>query len=533
MTNWSDELQMSLTKDLSKSLHLPAASALMNKLCSKLVESEHPDASTRAITKFTLSNDKCSKWCDVLPELIFLDEMRGEFKRECERFFTPIFDDWSHNRTFQRGYAGPGASIGCGGRTDFISKFFDRPLSSSHPWLLERFKSAVSNFPEWTYAERQRFLRCGDLTVEGSRLSTVAKNVNVRRCICTEPSVDMWYQLGLGDMISSRLKESFGIDLRYEQYHNRRLASIGSRTGRFSTIDLESASDSISLRMLEALLPKCFVGLLKLYRSPKTQILGNWVDMHMVSSMGNGFTFPLMTAILAIALRCSYSFRGFREKDAAVGRNFGVFGDDIVIEADAFNFYISFVKYLGFSVNEQKSYNEGLFRESCGGDYYNGDMIRPIYIKSLRTPQDRYNAINRLIYWSSVHRIPLYHTVDALLRGLPKRRVPLWSPVTSGIRVGISLMPSRGRYSAWEVSPKRVVPSVSNEACYIGFIAGTLRDGVVTLRDPQGIPPRYTLRRRSAPHTWGGTPSDVGVLDTATYHRWITCVEDHLWKVFF
>ena len=73
----------------------------------------------------------------------------------------------------------------------------------------------------------------------------------------------------------------------------------------------------------------------------------------MVSSMGNGFTFELMSLILLGVTRF-YS------------ANSSVFGDDIIVPLDVAPEVVEAITGLGFLVNKRKSFFDGITRESCG-----------------------------------------------------------------------------------------------------------------------------------------------------------------------
>jgi hypothetical protein len=134
----------------------------------------------------------------------------------------------------------------------------------------------------------------------------------------------------------------------------------------------------------------------------------------MISTMGNGFTFPLMTTILSSAVRAVYREMGILIKDnplawnhdAVVPGNWAVFGDDIIVCREAYDMLVTFLHELGFRVNLTKSFNSGLFRESCGHDYLGGHDVRGVYLKRMTSRQDIAVAVNLLNDWSFRTSIP-------------------------------------------------------------------------------------------------------------------------------
>jgi len=160
--------------------------------------------------------------------------------------------------------------------------------------------------------------------------------------------------------------------------------------------------------------------------------------------MGNGFTFPLETAIFASAVKAVYQLKGITPRlgDART-QNAAVFGDDIVVRKDCYDATIALLQRLGFSVNVTKSFNDGTFRESCGYDYYDGVNVRPVFVESLETPQDVYSAFNRLSRWSAENRIPLVHSL-LYLRGLASFNViPFGESDDSGFKVPYKVFRSK------------------------------------------------------------------------------------------
>jgi len=214
--------------------------------------------------------------------------------------------------------------------------------------------------------------------VRGNRFTTVPKDARKDRGIAIEPSLNVFYQLGAGGAIRRRLKRA-GIDLDYGQDAHRLLAQRASREGSFATIDLSNASDTVSYNLVKLFLPKDWFDLLDTLRSPFTWVNGKgWVHLQKFSSMGNGFTFELETLIfLAISEEaCRLSNVEYR-----TGSSLLVYGDDIILPGKAGQLALALLRTFGFSPNVSKTYLQGAFRESCGGDYFNGTAVRPHYLK--------------------------------------------------------------------------------------------------------------------------------------------------------
>lgn len=218
--------------------------------------------------------------------------------------------------------------------------------------------------------------------VKGNRVTTVPKNAKTDRVIAIEPQMNLWIQKGIGAMIRKRLRRT-GIDLDTQE-NNQKLALEGSQTGELATVDLSSASDTISLRLVEELLPDDWFSAIEQARSP-VGILpdGTEVRYQKVSSMGNGFTFELETLIFWGLCAAVIELHGLRE------RRLLVYGDDIVISTEGYEPLHKLLTFCGFTVNPKKSFASGPFRESCGKHYFSGHDVTPFYIREDIVSTDR------------------------------------------------------------------------------------------------------------------------------------------------
>lgn len=433
-----------------------AGALLFRNILKKYQGNLEEEADNRALQKFLDANERCrtfSIWCES-----WEDELLGTFKDVLYQFYVSLDNSGllSYNEILSRGRMGPGSSIGSRG-TDGYSKLFASPLTYTSESLLRAYKLVGCPTPRWQDAEALRAFRSGDgRVVDASRLSFVPKTSEISRTICTEPSLNMYYQLGFGSVLEAGLRHFFGIDLSCQPDHNALMAWSGSLTGQYCTIDLESASDSVSMNLLEWCLPRQLLAIIKTLRTPKVQLPdGSVRELGMVSTMGNGFTFPLQTLIFAAAVRAVYLETGLatlptREtglpgSQEGLRPEFGVFGDDIVIDRRAYRKVVLLLQRLGFRVNSHKSFSEGSFRESCGHDYFRGHNVRAVYLKTLATKQDRYSAFNRLADWSA-RWVRLDDTLAYLLRTVPLNEVPIWEAATSGIQVPMAAL-SKKRYN--------------------------------------------------------------------------------------
>jgi len=302
------------------------------------------------------------------------------------------------------GRFGPGATYGDRGKLTTIA---DKMTSRSTVTDAARcFLDLVKN-DAWRRAQYRRSRYSDPETVRGNRFTTVPKDASKDRGICIEPSLNVFFQLPVGRIMKSRLFAT-GIDLIHGQDLHRRLACQGSRDGSLATIDLSSASDTVSVELVKYLLPREWFELLSALRSPFTLIEGRWVHLQKFSSMGNGYTFELESLIFsALCVACGLSPR----------TEFHVFGDDIIIPTEAYSSTVSILSFCGFSINKAKSFADGPFRESCGGDFFKGVAVRPYFLKELPyEPQHWISLVNGIRRMGSQNpnadfRYSLYYNV--------------------------------------------------------------------------------------------------------------------------
>lgn len=192
--------------------------------------------------------------------------------------------------------------------------------------------------------------------VDGSRFSSVRKDNTKDRPIDLQPLCNMLVQRRIGNGIRETLKRFFGIDLNTLAEKHKCLIVDPA----YATLDLKNASDSVTVKLCEFLFPKWFFKLLMESRTYMTLGLdGHYHVLNKISSMGNGFTFELMSLILH-AVGVQYD------------GGFSVFGDDIIIRNEFATDLIKDLESAYFIVNKEKSFISSPFRESCGGNYLDG-----------------------------------------------------------------------------------------------------------------------------------------------------------------
>ncbi|DAD51085.1 RNA-directed RNA polymerase [ssRNA phage SRR7976299_11] len=296
--------------------------------------------------------------------LLFLDGVKKNLKQLLGENPPQLFD----------GRFGPGATMSdISGRTTVLHKMSSVPTSTP---------SALFYLVPWTGTKWAAACAArGDVpeTVRGNAYFTVNKHSRIKRPCAKEPSINGFYQLGLGRVMRGRLKAQ-GIDLENGQNVHRQVACAASKSGEFCTVDLTSASDCCAAAFVRAVAPPMWHEVLSDLRSSHTQIRDirgkkHWVRLEKFSSMGNGFTFELETALFAAIVMTV--MRG----QAILGHNVFVYGDDIICPSEFYSEVSAALRFCGFTPNPMKSFSTGYFRESCGGDFLKGVAVRPYFLK--------------------------------------------------------------------------------------------------------------------------------------------------------
>ena len=237
------------------------------------------------------------------------------------------------------------------------------------------------------------------------RLVAVPKTAVKPRLISIEPSYNQFLQQGLATQLKLAMRAFPVCDIT-NQDRNKALARIASQEGRLATIDLSEASDRIHYGLVKGMFGfnRAFLDYLDATRSRAISVDGRELLLNKFASMGSALTFPVQTMVftaIAVYASCVQARNFSRAFVISHLRNekFGVYGDDIIVPVDLYPILTATLVELGLKVNTDKSFHTGLFRESCGGDYWGGHDVTPVYVRAAM-PQSRHDA-ESLVSWSS------------------------------------------------------------------------------------------------------------------------------------
>lgn len=244
-----------------------------------------------------------------------------------------------------------------------------------------------------------------------AKVILVPKDARGPRLISCEPRETMWIQQGLLSKLVTCLEAhplTSGLVNFTDQGINKYQAYRGSITRDSATLDLKDASDRVSLALVEAIFPKNWVKCLLACRSPQTVLPdGDIVNLHKFAPMGSALCFPVMALVIWSLLTATANMAQTEKSVRVSGRlhkarkRFAwerpvyVYGDDIVVPSDFAGTAMLVLESVGLIVNTNKSFVRSSFRESCGGEYYDGWDVTPIRLRTL--PDDSVPSRMRVI----------------------------------------------------------------------------------------------------------------------------------------
>ena len=278
------------------------------------------------------------------------------------------------------GKFGPGVTLCCRGNLSTVPDKMT-VIPSTTPRMLDYLHWWVES--SWARALDARGLlyRGGQLNVDIQRFavwSSVPKKATTDRSIEIGASLNVYHQLFVGKTMKRRF-QARGWDLRFSPDLHKRVACAASISGDFATIDLKQASDSVSKVLVKLCSPAPWYQLWSDLRSPAIQMPdGRVIYLEKFSGMGNGFTFELESVLFMAICQVVLEDLGLPYQ---ANSDVYVFGDDLIVPTSAARPVMNALRCLGFEINEDKTFIDGPFRESCGGDFFGGVAVRPFFPK--------------------------------------------------------------------------------------------------------------------------------------------------------
>lgn len=249
-----------------------------------------------------------------------------------------------------------------------------------------------------------------DVRRAAARLKFVPKDLKKTRSICMEPVDFQWAQQGVRLWYEDWLKHyPLARHVRLEdQSFNQWGCWCGSVSSELATIDLSSASDSVSLDLVKSIFPVSVLKHLLGTRSRYVKVpdKDEPIEVKKFAPMGSALCFPVQctvfsAVIILVSIAQMYG-RDIWGGDSLAGididaayrsiyvnksrgkslHNFFVYGDDIIVDKTIISNVIHTLACLSFEVNVEKSYIDNTaYRESCGKHYFNGYDVSPYTFK--------------------------------------------------------------------------------------------------------------------------------------------------------
>lgn len=235
----------------------------------------------------------------------------------------------------------------------------------------------VVDLPEWHPGNNLTYI---------SKMAAVPKSYKAARIIAAEEAYRNYKMQSIRHEFKRTLESSTLVTLS-DQRPNQEAARIGSAIKDIATLDLSSASDSVSMLLVKKLIPPHIYDDLTKYISTHVILpLGSKKKLHKYSTSGTPLCFEVESAVFYSIVRSSTErvARWMNLDDEALQRGLNrirIYGDDIACPAWAADHVIETLILLGFTLNTEKSHwlRDDPYRESCGVEYWNGIDISSRY----------------------------------------------------------------------------------------------------------------------------------------------------------
>lgn len=283
-----------------------------------------------------------------------------------------------------------------------------------------------------------------------ARVILVPKDSRGPRLISCEPVDYQWVQQGLGRAIVELVEQHplTRDNVRFtDQEPNQFGALEGSRSGKYATLDLNEASDRVSLDLVRLLFPDHVYTYLEACRTSSTTLPdGREIKLKKFAPMGSCLCFPILALTVWAILTAGTD-------DADTRESIYVYGDDVIVPTAHAANAIEQLEAFGLKVNRDKSCTAGFFRESCGTDAFKGINVTPVRLRTVWSSSPRPDVYTSWIaYANSFYDRRYYRVYDYIVDKLhsvygsiPSDDMFLTCP--SLREVADNLRPKRSRYN--------------------------------------------------------------------------------------
>lgn len=303
--------------------------------------------------------------------------------------------------------------------------------------LEEVFPYGEHVLPNWRFRDQLDHVHFRDPGSERPvRVITVPKTLKTPRIIAIEPTCMQFMQQAiLGPMVEA-LESDFSVFTGksnhiqgllgfQDQDPNQAMARQGSRDGSLATLDLSEASDRVSMLHVVNLMRghRNLRDAVFATRSTKAAVPG-WgvISLHKFASMGSALCFPIEAMVFLttvfVGIEKAQGRQLTRKGITSFRGHVRVYGDDIIVPTGTVHHVAEALETFGFKINASKSFWNGKFRESCGGDFYDGWRVTPSRLKR-DLPQSRddvQGVISLVSFRNQLYEHGLWKTCEELDR---------------------------------------------------------------------------------------------------------------------
>jgi hypothetical protein len=233
-----------------------------------------------------------------------------------------------------------------------------------------------------------------------AKVVLVPKDSRGPRLISCEPLEVQWIQQGIMQVMVDEIEGHFltrgRVNFR-DQTINGRAALLASKTGEQVTLDMNDASDRVSLDLVKALFCGTqLLGALTASRSTGTLLPdGRRITLKKFAPMGSACCFPVEALVFwALAVASIQLTNGMRWHQIP---NVLVYGDDVICDRADYPVVMTQLERFHLKWNSSKCCTHGSFRESCGVDDYKGTIVTPIRLRRVVTSSRAHSQYKSLL----------------------------------------------------------------------------------------------------------------------------------------
>jgi hypothetical protein len=364
------------------------------------------------------------------------EDARRAFRRIAALLYRDVFCDLdkSLNEMTLIPKHGPGKTAdGLTGNGKYHLKQWTQRLESVFPY--REYALASARLFDPSYQTGQALLDLVHFHEPGTeqpvKVVFVPKTLKTPRVIAIEPTHMQYMQQALLHELVSCLEGAksirtfpFKTMIGFEdQTINHRMAQSGSVSQELATLDLSEASDRVSMQHVLDLTANHRLSqeALLAVRSTKAAVPGRGViHLNKYASMGSAVCFPIEAMVFLTVVFVGIENQLKRQLTRKDIKSFlgtvRVYGDDILIPTDYVRCVIESLEAYGFKVNNSKSFWNGKFRESCGGDYYDGHDVTVARVRKLlpRSRADVSEIVSTVSLRNQMYNLGLWQTARFL-----------------------------------------------------------------------------------------------------------------------